>query len=123
MERNMHRWFQRQVWSKMLPEPFEFDINFKRNSGMGTYTGKTSVLLPHEVFNNIHKNAIEVFHYIFVGVRGNLDYFWEKTVATDPEFVDNHPVCQSTPAHLRVPIGMHGDDAGIFEHEKASDSK
>ena len=94
-------------------------MNLKKQSGIGTYTGMQSVLLPHEVFHTTWTHAREIFHYLFVGDDTNLANFWENTARTDPEFVADHPVCASNePCHI-VPLGMHGDDAGLFEHEKA----
>ena len=115
----MHRWFKRQHFAMALPEPFEFDVAWKRGGGIGTYQGTHSALLPHEVFHTIHTLGKELFDYLFVGGPGNLEEFWRLTEATDPEFVREHPVTQETPSHLRVPLGMHGDDAGLFEAEKA----
>jgi hypothetical protein len=118
-ERDIQRWFRTQAWAKLVPHPFEFDLSFLKPDGVGTYTGKQSALLPHEVFHTLYTYGPELFHHLFVGRPGNLLHWWQETYRTNPEFVDNHPVCKETPADYNVPIGVHGDDTGIFDHDKA----
>ncbi len=117
-ERNLINWFGRQPWSSLMPRPFEFEVHYQKKGGIGTYRSKTHVILPHEVFHSIFEASQELFHHLFVGGPGNLESWWRQTEATDPGWVQRHPVCIQTPASLRVPLGMHGDDAGLFEHEK-----
>ena len=47
------------------------------------------------------------------GTEENLIKFWAGLERTDGEFCRNHPVVQKTPPNRRIPIGLHGDDAGI----------
>ena len=118
-ERHLLSWFSKQVWASILPTPFEFKASFQRRGGFGIYTNGHLVLLPHEVFGALYQNARELFENLFVGDTGNLERFWSETQRTDPEYVANHPCTGETPPNFRVPVGMHGDDAGIFESEKA----
>ena len=117
-ERDLHQWERKQPWSQLVPEPFEYDVSYLRSDGVGTYKSKHCALLPHEMFHTLFLNAPEVFHYLFVGGAGNLAAWWGHTQDTDPDFVRDHPGCLETAPEFRVPIGMHGDDAGLFEHEK-----
>ena len=114
-ERNIHTWFERQPWSKLLPTPFEFDINFLKPGGIGTFIGRQTCLLPYEVFDSLYQHAPELFYELFVGKGNNLSHFWRSTQATDPNFFDSHPVLVGADLNRTVPIGMHGDDAGIFQ--------
>ena len=82
--------------------------------------GSTSVLLPHEVFHSLYKHAPELFRHLFVDTEENLEYFWSETSRTHAEFENNHP-CKNVSPRKRIPVGMHGDDAGTYESEKAWD--
>lgn len=38
---------------------------------------------------------------------------WEGAAAIDDYWYNNHPVIKDTSAEFRIPIGLHGDDAGV----------
>jgi hypothetical protein len=83
-----------------MPQLFKFDMVFADKETGDTVPGKHWGLLPHELFHTIYTTAPELFQYLFVGSEENLEYFWRKTMETDPEFCNNHP-CMSTPAKHR----------------------
>ena len=48
---------------------------------------------------------------------GNLHNFWEKSKNTD--WFTRHPVLAGESDLSKVvPLGMHGDDAGVYNNEK-----
>ena len=40
-------------------------------------------------------------------------YRWREAEAINDYWYENHPVIQSTEAKFRIPVGFHGDDAGV----------
>ena len=83
------------------------------------YQGKHSVLLPHELFATLYAGSQELFDRIFCGELGNLEKYWEGAARAGGSWFDLHPVVESQPnAALRIPIGIHGDDAGAFHNRK-----
>ena len=38
---------------------------------------------------------------------------WEAAATANDGWYQRHPVIHAKPAHLRVPLGIHGDDAGV----------
>ena len=58
-----------------------------------------------------------VYLFCKVCAAGNLAEFWRKSQGT--EWYNQHPVVASQPnPNLRIPIGQHGDDAGVYNNEK-----
>ena len=105
---------QRRTW---LPKPFEFSVPKMRRETQ--YPGKHSVLLPHELFATLYAGSRELFDRIFCGELGNLEKYWEGAARAGGSWFELHPVVESQPnPALRIPIGIHGDDAGAFHNRK-----
>lgn len=117
-ERGLHRWVRRQVWGGLLPLSYDFDLPVKdRKRPGGTKPRVHSALLPHEVFSSIHATSRALFRELFCGPPGNLVEWWLKSA--DTEWCRRHPChAEQSDASRRVPIGIHGDDAGTFFSEK-----
>ena len=48
-----------------------------------------------------------------------MEYFWSESARRSPSWHDNHPtVLREKDPRKRIPIGTHGDDSGVFQHEK-----
>ena len=111
-ERDLHRWVSRQVWRNLLPDLYEFMVPATLD-GIEQCERLHSCLLPHEVFAQLY-NYPELFERVF-GSCDQLEQFW----AGDQTFAQQHPVTEvlSDPRHC-VPIGIYGDDSGIFTHQK-----
>lgn len=118
-ERNFHRWAARQMWHKFLPEPFDFTVRLADHA-CELKAGKTmihSCLLPHESFSCLWMNARPVFDELF-GSAEELRKWWDGAADLDDEWYRNHPVIRSSLPEHRVPIGLHGDDAGVHGQEQ-----
>ena len=114
-ERALHRWCNKQVWRKVLPDVYDFDIPLTRD-GIHEDMGQHSVLCPHDVFATLH-TVPELFQELMTGPPGNLTEFWNGCAHTP--WAQRHPVpqVQEDPEHA-VPIGIYGDDHGLFRTEK-----
>ena len=44
--------------------------------------------------------------------------FWQAAAAADDEWYRLHPVIAGTAAELCIPVGLHGDDAGVHGNEQ-----
>ena len=111
--RSLQRWVARQAWFGLLPQLYEFDVNYLNAKD---YTKEKwmshAALLPHEVFATLYDKAPDLFRHLMYGTEENLIKFWAGLERTDGEFCRNHPVVQNTQPNRRIPIGIHGDDAG-----------
>jgi hypothetical protein len=69
------------------------------------------VLLARETFASLARVA-ELFEELVIGQPGLLDAFWRNAAEAEllPELRANPNLC--------VAIGMHGDDAGVYQIEK-----
>jgi hypothetical protein len=107
-ERNLHRWASRQVFSDLLPAPYEFPIALKRGPR------DHFAILPHELFGSIYATGLDIFHRLFTGGEQNLQEWWDHAAAVDDSWYQQHPAIHRTQNPLlRVPYGIHGDDAGM----------
>ena len=110
-ERNLHHWADKQLFAKLLPAPYKFQLTKKGFSEPQDHY----CILPHELFSSIFSSgAIELFHHLFTGGTENLLQWWEAAASVDDNWYRQHPVVQSQPdAAKRIPFGLHGDDAGM----------
>ena len=76
-----------------------------------------SCLLPHELCHSLFTNGRELFHYL-LGDDDSLLAFWEAASAANDDWYQTHPVINECPPELRIPIGIHGDDAGVHGDEQ-----
>ena len=75
-----------------------------------------SCILPHELFGSLYKFE-DMFAHMFLGAAGAMDFCWEHSRSTD--WYKRHPVFEVPPNLDKcVPIGIYGDDAGVFNNEK-----
>ena len=81
-----------------------------------------AAILPHELFASMHAYARPVFESIITGGAENLRRWWaaEAENSSNSKWLRDHPAIPGAPAELRVPIGMHGDDAGVQGNEKVT---
>lgn len=110
-ERDLMRWVRKQAWRGLLPELYHFPL-MKNTWQQGPQEMTHSVLLPHEVFGSLFTHAPELFHKLFVGE--DLASWWAGEAASDPDWYSSHPVVTASPnPDHRIPLGLHGDDAGM----------
>jgi len=70
-------------------------------------------ILPHGLLHGIYEHSQELFHELFTGGLENLRRWWEEASSGDTSWMDRHPVIDLEPDPCkRIPIGIHGDDAG-----------
>ena len=115
LERALHRWTRRQWWSKLLPEPYNFPLLVQGPTKLKVKRIIHACLLPHEWFGALYKFP-ELFHELMTGGDDNLRFFWEHSKGTD--WYERHPVVGTVPPEMLVPIGMHGDDVGVYTLDK-----
>ena len=126
-ERSLHNWAQQQSWIDFLPEPFDFKIHIEDLGGnragvfaQGAVPKESlhSALLPHEVMHTLYKHAPDVFAHL-LGDTDTPKAFWQAAATADDEWYREHPVLTSgAPPEVCIPIGLHGDDAGVHGDEQ-----
>ena len=129
-ERMLHAWLEKASWRAMLPALYQFDVPKRRH---GVQAGEVSsmqhaAILPHEMFATMYAHAKPVFENILTGGGENLQKWWaaEAEWAAKAEnnsrctWFTHHPAIQGAPAEKRVPIGIHGDDAGVQGQESVT---
>ena len=110
-ERDLVRWVRRQPWRRLLPEPFEFKLPYSPD-GLKEDAITHAALLPHETFSSLSAYP-ELFQELMTGPRGNSQAFWQGTSSTD--WYKKHPMPELHAApHKAVPIGIHGDEGGVY---------
>ena len=115
VERDLHRWVSKQPWRKLLPPKYSFRLPFTPD-GMQETEVNHAALLPHEAFSTLSEFP-ELFKDLLTGPDGNLQRFWDNTANT--RWFQKHPLPElHASPQLCVPIGIHGDDAGVFGIEK-----
>ncbi len=105
-------------WSKLLPPLYHFPMP-RRGRGVdeGTDTSGTHcALLPHEVFGRLHAEAKDLFHTVMTGGESHLEAWW-SAAADGSTWYTEHPVIAAVGPLQRVPLGIHGDDAGAHGDE------
>lgn len=116
-ERDLHRWVNRQPWRAVVPESYEFDLPYTAD-GIWESTVHHCAFLPHEFLSSLSKSP-DLFEELLCGPPGSLDWFWANTAATDPEWHSKHPVpALHTDPGTCIPIGIHGDDSGLYQSDK-----
>jgi hypothetical protein len=111
-ERSLHRWTRRQPWYDFLPEPFEFKV--LKNTRHGDQLLSHYAILPHELFSCLYHKSLDLFELLFTGGEANLEDWWRQAALEGGDWLRLHPVIASQPcSSLRVPFGVHGDDAGV----------
>ena len=74
-------------------------------------------MLPHEVFGALWPYP-ELFEYILSGGAEAISGFWNGARERNTEWFRQHPALQGADTDHVVPIGIHGDEAGHWAHEK-----
>jgi hypothetical protein len=116
-ERDLHRWVRKQPWANILPRPYDFTVHVALASASGVRDLLHSALLPHEFFASVYEGAPDLFKYLFVGDEQALRNFWVHNEGT--EWFRRHPVVRDVPDPTRrIPIGIHGDDVGVYWQDK-----
>ena len=110
-ERQLCRWVRRQPWRQLLPEAYEFKLPYSPDQLIEDEVTHAA-FLPHETFSSLSEYP-ELFEELMTGPRGHLEAFWEGTSSTS--WYKKHPVPELHAApHLAVPIGIHGDEGGVY---------
>lgn len=119
-ERDLHSLLRRKPWRKLMPDLYPFpNYVCRAKESAGAKRCTSYALLPHEVFHSVYTTAPDLFDFLFRGNDANLIDFWRETQQRSTSWYDSHPAVARQPdARKRVPIGTHGDDTGIWQHEK-----
>lgn len=113
LERDLHRWVRRQAWSSLVPKTYTFRLLVNGEDDT-PQEAMHSALLPHEVFGAVWQAAPELFEQLFTGTAEQLRKWWAEAAAAGDSWHADHPVVLAVPEPcMRVPIGLHGDDAGM----------
>ena len=99
-----------------MPEAFRFDSAMANVENEKTEPGvrKHWVSLPHEVLHSLHEYGGELFDELITGGENSLRDWWAGAKQADPDWISEHPVVIDHPDDgTRIPIGFHGDDAGM----------
>lgn len=114
-ERDLHRWVHKQSWREVLPEVYSFGLPYTED-GLNEQSVEHCAFLPHELMSSL-SNFPELFEMLLTGPAGTLESFWQNVAET--AWYQQHPVptLHDSPARC-IPIGLHGDDAGVFANEK-----
>lgn len=123
-EARLHDWLEKAPWRKTLPELCEFDL-LKAQKGPQAGTPKLArhaAILPHELFASLHAHGRPVFEGILTGGSENLQKWWaaEAENASKCTWYHDHPARQGARHELLVPLGIHGDDAGVQGQESVT---
>ena len=111
-ERDLHRWAMKQAWRELLPHTYEFQLMVEGDVAPKEATH--SAILPHELFASLHAQAPLLFEKLFTGGSENLRNWWEAERRADSCWYKDHEVVKNVgDPTQRVPIGIHGDDAGV----------
>ena len=98
----------------MLHPQYDFKLNYAESVDWTKSSMKIhSALLPHEVFATLYEAAPDLFRNLMYGDEDNLCRFWDGLERTDSRFCRDHPVVQSCAPNQRMPLEIHGDDAGL----------
>lgn len=114
-ERDLISWTHRQMWRRLMPVPYEFMIY--ANVGGERDEVQHSAFLPHEVFSTLYERGPEAFWKIM----GSLDHlleFWRAAEEINDEWYRNCPAIPEVGHTKAIPIGFHGDDAGVHGQEQ-----
>ncbi len=114
-ERDLHRWVGRQPWRSLLPDAYNFPIPYTPD-GIRETLAEHSAFLPHELMASLSL-VPELFEELLIGPPDTLASFWQKTAET--RWYQQHPLPElHRDPGVCVPIGLHGDDAGVFGAQK-----
>lgn len=117
VERDLHRWAARQPWRQLLPDLYSYEV-MVRDSDLQERSAMRSCILPHELFSSLFQNARPVFNHLVTGGDQNLQEWWAAAaVVGDSWFQENPVIQQASDPRLLVPIGLHGDEAGMHGDE------
>jgi hypothetical protein len=123
----LHRWAERQVWRKLLPDFYAFQL--QKVDLEGEFQGLHWAILPHELFGSIARVGPELFSELMC--LGDLARYWEGAAANGHGLqspaapaapsaaarsaataAGDRPAADAAPAAC-APLGIHGDDAGV----------
>ena len=114
-ERSLHRWFRKQAFAELMPQPYNFPLTVYGTTKLSMKRAVHACLLPHEWFGTLYAFP-ELFEELMTGGEANLRHFWDRSRETD--WYRSHPVIGTAKPEWQVPIGHHGDDVGVFSGEK-----
>lgn len=115
-ERDLHSWASKQVWRHLLPSIYTFPVQFLAVDGVSTEEKSHYFILPHELFHTVHAAGVDLFEHVF-GNKEALKVWWKGAEDKPNDWYNNHPFIAPVPAHLRYPLGIHGDDGGMHGQE------
>ena len=113
-ERDLHAWAARQAWRKLMPQLYIFGCT---KAGDGEHYGVVlpalhAALLPHEVVGCLADAGPELLAHV-CGSRRTWRRFWrERARASEAA------MAEPAEPSATVPLGIHGDDAGVQVPEK-----
>lgn len=119
-ERDLHRWCDRQPWHDYMPSLYEFRMpKYGRGVNCGQVRDSTHIAaLPHEWFAALCRIPV-LTEVLLTGGETNLRAWWDQAAAWGGPWFESLTAPTADPAR-RIPIGIHGDDAGGHGSEKVT---
>lgn len=117
-ERDLQNWASRQLWRQLLPDPYNFNLDVEHSGEL--HESIHSCLLPHEVFHALYTHGPELFRKLMMGGSEDaLVKWWHEAEQIGDGWYTDHPVvAKVSDPRLRIPFGIHGDDAGVHGQEQ-----
>lgn len=98
----------RSVPGISLPDPFQFQLPFKKPLGRQ----KSSAMLPHELFSALYNFYPDAWSTSVLPSEEVLSSFWDGNQG-HPQ-MSNHPIKDRSGFRTKcIPIGMHGDEVPV----------
>ena len=98
-------------WVLLCQDMFDLEVIISTEDGLGVVKTTIPLLLPHELFSELHKHP-EAWHRAILG-RSSMrpEEFWRRV--KDAPYMQGHPLIGSDPSldALCLPFGVHGDGA------------
>ncbi len=133
-ERDLQTWVAGQPWRKILPDLYEFEcVKSGTGEAYGVLQPSTHFcLLPHEVVGCLTEAGPELLQKV-CGLPIEWDTFWRQRASAARAALAEGPLTEAliaAQAELQaatavpdspmecIPIGVHGDDAGVQVTEK-----
>ncbi len=139
-ERGLHRWASKQAWRTLLPAVYSFKCTKYRGARQGLRAATHHCLLPHEVVGTLADVECQELRDHILGSPSSWAKFWRGLARGSDALVATSdvlgaatdtvgsgvssgmrvatPMPSAASPNVFIPVGMHGDDAGVSAGEK-----
>ena len=95
---------------------YTLSVEFLALDGVSIEEKPHHFILPHELFHAVHAAGVDLCEHVF-GKSEALKVLWKGAEDKPNDWHNKHPFIAPVPAHLRYPLGIHGDDGGMHGQE------